>query len=171
MSILWIVGYDFSECSRAALETAATDLGAGSGGSLMLAYVEASPHVALGPGLHPSDPLFQRVEEASAGISARRRSLLDEVVSSVAARHPTVDISATITVGNPAEGLVSFAEAQGADRIVVGTRGHLGFKRFVLGSVAARVLRMSRLPVLVVHADDDCGPAVGQAAPDDAPFD
>jgi nucleotide-binding universal stress UspA family protein len=44
------------------------------------------------------------------------------------------------------------ANACAADLIVMGTHGRRGFRRLVLGSVAERVLRIARCPVLLIPA-------------------
>lgn len=46
--------------------------------------------------------------------------------------------------------IVARAAAEAADMIVMGTHGRSGFQRFLLGSIAERVLRTSHVPVLVV---------------------
>jgi len=38
-----------------------------------------------------------------------------------------------------------------ADLFIIGTHGRRGFDRFILGSVAEGVIRLSETPVLVVH--------------------
>lgn len=48
-------------------------------------------------------------------------------------------------------GIVQAAETQKADLIVVGSHGRSGLKRLMLGSVAAKVVAESPLPVLVVR--------------------
>ncbi|MFN4183594.1 MAG: universal stress protein [Hyphomonas sp.] len=48
--------------------------------------------------------------------------------------------------------LCTLATETGADLIVVGTQGHTGIKRLVLGSVAQEVLRLSEVDVLAVPA-------------------
>ncbi|MFJ1214760.1 universal stress protein [Burkholderia pyrrocinia] len=48
--------------------------------------------------------------------------------------------------------LVGLAGEIGADLIVMGTHGRRGFRRLVLGSVAERVLRHARCPVLMIPA-------------------
>lgn len=47
--------------------------------------------------------------------------------------------------------ILSFANDQAVDLIVMGTHGRRGFDRFMLGSVTERVLREAHCPVLAVH--------------------
>lgn len=49
------------------------------------------------------------------------------------------------------EGILSMARDEGADLIVVGSHGRSGLMRMVLGSVAAKVVAQSPLPVLVAR--------------------
>jgi nucleotide-binding universal stress UspA family protein len=49
-----------------------------------------------------------------------------------------------------AAGIVDAAQAAGADLIVMGSHGRGGLARLVLGSVAAKVLVLSTVPVLVI---------------------
>ena len=51
-----------------------------------------------------------------------------------------------------AESIVRTATEQGADLIVVGSHGRTGISRVMLGSVAAKVVAQSPLPVLVARA-------------------
>jgi nucleotide-binding universal stress UspA family protein len=51
-----------------------------------------------------------------------------------------------------AESIVGIAADEGADLIVVGSHGRTGFSRVMLGSVAAKVVAQSPLPVLVARA-------------------
>jgi nucleotide-binding universal stress UspA family protein len=44
--------------------------------------------------------------------------------------------------------------AKGFDLLVLGTHGRRGFRRFMLGSDAELVLRMSPIPVLLVRSDE-----------------
>jgi nucleotide-binding universal stress UspA family protein len=69
------------------------------------------------------------------------------------------DIEVGLAQGAPDAEILRAAEASSADLMVMGTHGRRGFERFVLGSVAERVLRKARCPVLAVP------PADGQAAP------
>lgn len=50
-----------------------------------------------------------------------------------------------------AKGIVTAAENTGADLIVVGSHGRSGLQRMLLGSVAAKVVASSHVPVLVAR--------------------
>ncbi|MDO8562913.1 MAG: universal stress protein [Candidatus Limnocylindria bacterium] len=54
--------------------------------------------------------------------------------------------------GHAAGELVAEAEAEKADLIVIGSRGHTGVARLLLGSVARAVLTHAHCSVLIVHA-------------------
>jgi nucleotide-binding universal stress UspA family protein len=51
----------------------------------------------------------------------------------------------------PHEGILETATEQGADLIVMGSHGRRGLQRFLLGSVAQRVLSHADVPVMVVR--------------------
>ncbi|MBA3540070.1 MAG: universal stress protein [Deltaproteobacteria bacterium] len=55
--------------------------------------------------------------------------------------------------GPPASVITAVAERGGHDLIVVGTHGHRGFRRLLLGSVADGVIRHAPCSVLVVHGE------------------
>ncbi len=69
-----------------------------------------------------------------------------------------LEVPAGITVdtvavrGDPAPALLAFAQQVNADLVAVGTQRHSFFERLVVGSVATRVLRTSRVGVLAVPA-------------------
>jgi nucleotide-binding universal stress UspA family protein len=52
----------------------------------------------------------------------------------------------------PADGILQLAALKNADLIVMGTHGRSGLNRWMLGSVAERVLRESPVPVLTVRS-------------------
>ena len=47
--------------------------------------------------------------------------------------------------------IISAAQNLGVDLIIMGSHGRTGFKKFILGSVAQKVLGESHIPVLVVR--------------------
>src|SRR5258708_7643151 len=57
--------------------------------------------------------------------------------------------------GDPARKLVEYAHQNHTDLIVMPTHGYGGFRRFMLGSVAAKVLHDAQCPVFTgVHLED-----------------
>lgn len=90
----------------------------------------------VSPGLLPADP-------------ARR---LDHAGEWLAARGLTVT---TLRVGGDAASrIVDLPRELGADLIVMATHARAGLTRFILGSVAEKVLRHSELPLLIIPPPD-----------------
>ena len=56
-----------------------------------------------------------------------------------------------VTVGECAETIADFARQLDCDQIILGTRGHTGLGGTLLGSVAAKVTHIARVPVLLVR--------------------
>ena len=59
------------------------------------------------------------------------------------------DVDTLVVFGSPAEQIITLAAA--ADLLVMGSHGHGGVRRFVLGSVADEVARHAPVPVLIVR--------------------
>ncbi len=70
-----------------------------------------------------------------------------------------VQVRTDVLLGKPAEEIVSFAESNGADIIVMSSHGRSGPSRWAYGSVADKVLRASCIPVLTVRAPG-CMPGI-----------
>ena len=68
------------------------------------------------------------------------------------------DVDTLVAFGNPAEQILALAAA--ADLVVMGSHGHGGVKRFVLGSVADEVARHAPVPVMIVRGGPGSPPAV-----------
>ena len=56
-----------------------------------------------------------------------------------------------VASGNAAPQILSLAAMRHVDLIVMGTHSRTGIKRFLLGSVAERIVRESPVPVLTIH--------------------
>ena len=57
--------------------------------------------------------------------------------------------------GRPHVEIIQFAETNKVDLIVMCTRGDSGISRWLMGSVADRVIRGASVPVLLVHAKEN----------------
>lgn len=90
-----------------------------------------------------------------------------------------VEVETEVLDGDPAETILDYAEEIGADIIVSGTHGRSGVKRQVLGSVAERLVRHAKMPVMTVRLPEtdvtveDSGEAesLAREALDDAGYD
>jgi nucleotide-binding universal stress UspA family protein len=60
-------------------------------------------------------------------------------------------IHTCLALGEPAERIVSLAKDGDYDLIVMGTHGRTGLDRFVMGSIAEKVVRRATCPVLTVR--------------------
>lgn len=61
-----------------------------------------------------------------------------------------LQVSQLTDYGPTADGIINCSKEFGADLIVIGTHSRTGFDRFIMGSVAEKVIRESMIPVLVV---------------------
>ncbi len=61
-----------------------------------------------------------------------------------------VKVRLLIKEGNAPDEIVKAAEAEEVDLIVIATHGWTGWRRFIFGSVAEKVVRLSTLPVLTI---------------------
>ncbi len=66
-----------------------------------------------------------------------------------------INVESVILEGYPADKILEFAEQEGMDLIVMGTLGRTGIDRFLMGSIAEKVVRHSKIPVMVVKGKTD----------------
>ncbi|MGD8736008.1 MAG: universal stress protein, partial [Anaerolineae bacterium] len=78
------------------------------------------------------------------------RSYLEGVAKTAIERGVPVEM-ATVE-GRPNEVILQFAETNQVDLIVICTRGRSGLSRWLMGSVADRVVRGAQVPILLVRA-------------------
>jgi nucleotide-binding universal stress UspA family protein len=137
MSAGIVVGYDGSDCAKAALRVA-VDVGKAYGEPVTIAFgYEISP---VGGELHD-------YHEALRELATRR---LEEALALVRGDAGVLD--AVIVEEAPAQALVQLAEERDARVIVVGTRGERPLQGALLGSTPHKLLHLSDRPVLVVPA-------------------
>lgn len=76
------------------------------------------------------------------------RAVVDAAVAEAIGDVADIEIEKTIAEGSPAKVLVD--AAQGADLLVVGSRGHGGFAGLLLGSVSQQIVHHAPCPVVIV---------------------
>ncbi|MGG1516297.1 universal stress protein [Paenibacillus oryzisoli] len=89
--------------------------------------------------------------EVQSELEAEARHTLEQAESRLAL-HAMCSYESLID-NNPAAAIVSFAETNDCDLIVIGNRGLSGLKKFLLGSVSHDVVQNASIPVLVVKED------------------
>jgi nucleotide-binding universal stress UspA family protein len=73
-----------------------------------------------------------------------------------------VEITCQAVTGTPYFKIIEIAQEENADMIVMATHGRTGFRHFILGSVAERVVRTAPCAVLTIRPkasiDEDGNP-------------
>jgi nucleotide-binding universal stress UspA family protein len=85
--------------------------------------------------------VFNRLEQEGRQVLAK----CEEV-----ARGRGMTVHTELSSGDPAQRIIEFASACGAELIIVGSRGMGRLERLLMGSVAERVVRFAKSPVLIV---------------------
>jgi len=62
-----------------------------------------------------------------------------------------VKVKPAFLKGIPAVKILEYAQENNIDLVVMGTQGFTGIKKFLIGSVAEKVVRHSRIPVMVIR--------------------
>jgi nucleotide-binding universal stress UspA family protein len=65
-----------------------------------------------------------------------------------------ISVNILVTSGNAAEEILKVADKVKADLIAMSTHGRSGLRRLAFGSITDKVLRGSRIPVLMVRAPE-----------------
>lgn len=143
-----LVAIDFSAHSEVALQQAVA-VAASSGAALELLWVE--DRLPASTSMHGNVPgnVFEELERALAEAHDQSAAKLADLARQ--ARAQNLAVTHHVARGHADEVIVERAAEQGADLVVVGTRGLTGLKRFFLGSVAENVVRASQTSVLVAR--------------------
>lgn len=152
-----LVPLDGSEFSERTIPLA-QGLAKATGAKLHLAHV----HVPHPPDHFLSNTQFHYegldLEEYDEHHREQERAYLAEVEGRLAAETP---VESALLEGQVAEEVAAYATQVGADLILITTHGHTGVSRMWLGSVADALVRLTPLPLLVIH------PAQGGHVPED----
>jgi nucleotide-binding universal stress UspA family protein len=142
-----VVGVDGSRGSEAALRFAAEEA----------ALREATLRVVSA--YHVPVPVYAGGLVPAVGLMTGFREIAEEIAVDAAAKvehiDPDVRVQKRICEGQPADELVR--EAEGADLLVVGSRGLGGFRSLLLGSVSQQVAHHAPCPVVIVPSPDEGG--------------
>lgn len=139
-----LVAMDLSKCGQIALEHAKR-LAAAFEATLEIVHAVdvAAQNPPLSALVSPVQPRYDEL------LASRRMGMEAELAS-----HGAASLTLHVELGRPDEVIRDVAARVHADWIVMGTHGRQGFSRFFLGSTAERVLRVAKVPTLVVSAPD-----------------
>ena len=118
---------------------------------ILLRVVEPFPHV---PGMSLADvaTIRERTEEWARDYFKRITAELEGL---------GIPVQTVVVEGRPGPAITQYAEDNQVDLLVLCSRGRSGLSRWLLGSVADRVVRGATVPVLLVRAqkvDDENQP-------------
>jgi nucleotide-binding universal stress UspA family protein len=135
-----VVPVDGSEAAARAAKFGADLLS--DGGELTLLFIYDAPAAEmLGLGALSE----QEVERVKTSVAERTFERATSGISNKGS------IKRVVEFGHPARAIVSFAKANSAELIVMGSRGLSAFQEVLLGSVSDYVLRHSHCPVTIVR--------------------
>jgi nucleotide-binding universal stress UspA family protein len=138
-----LVGIDFSPYSDSALMES-IELAGRHGAKVVLCSVAP----VYWPRMPSDSPLGQRFEDRARDRIAGMRAELHALRRR---QPPHVPMSVVVVEGDPDTELALVARDLHADLVAVGTHGRSGLQRFLMGSVAERVVRESDRDTLVVR--------------------
>lgn len=134
---------DFSEPSYKGVETA-NELAGHHSAALILISVVAPIQPIGAPGVPVIYQLGEYYDEMMKYTTRSLDEIMREKISS------GVKVRSFVLQGNAADEIVKKAENEKVDVIVIATHGWTGWRRFVFGSVAEKVLRLATCPVLSI---------------------
>jgi nucleotide-binding universal stress UspA family protein len=137
-----IVGYDGSDCAKAALRTG-LEVGRAYGEPVIIAFA------------YELSPVAGELHDYHAALKDLATTRLTEARELVSGGDGQVEVEAVILEQAPAHALAELATARDARLIVVGTRGESPLRGALVGSVPHKLLQLADRPVLVVPATDD----------------
>jgi nucleotide-binding universal stress UspA family protein len=92
------------------------------------------------------------VESVRREVAQAERAVAAAAVARWRGKYPDVRVHLHVLQAHPVQALVE--HSQGAELVVVGSRGRGGFGGLLLGSVSQGVLHHAHCPVMVVHPDE-----------------
>jgi nucleotide-binding universal stress UspA family protein len=141
---------DFSELSQAGVRHA-LELAKAFGADVTVYHVINSAELIKYPeetveGLdeHALHTLRHPLETYQQVMSRFLKNLFSDLVSGV-------KISEKVEIGAPDKNIVSLAEQEGSDMIVMSTHGRTGLSHVLVGSVTEKVVRQAHCRVLAIH--------------------
>jgi nucleotide-binding universal stress UspA family protein len=152
-TMIWktiLVPHDFSSSANHAAAVA-RDEAKSHGAKIVLLHVIDLPH-----NVSPDTALIPDSTGAPISIKDYATKNAETHLEDIAARlsKDGTKPSVFIRLGTPHDEIIKFVDEMKVDLIVMGTHGRTGLAHLLVGSVAERVVRTSKVPVLTVPQPD-----------------
>ena len=137
-----LLATDFSPWARRAADYACAIACSWKASLTVLSVVEFMP------GLNPDYPVHQQYLA-----DLLKHATADLTNLKVRTERRGIAVTTRVATGIPSEEVITAAQAEDSDLIIVGTRGKTGLAHVMLGSIAERVIRGASCPVLTVRTE------------------
>jgi nucleotide-binding universal stress UspA family protein len=141
-----VVPTDFSESASFALDAVVRLFANPSGEKLNITLLHAwqplVEYADMYAAMPPPNPYVGTEEQAT--------EMLERLAAK--ARTQSVNVTPVVRQGYPTKVIMEGTEAVAVEFVAMGTYGHSGLARFMLGSVAERVVHRVRCPVLTINS-------------------
>lgn len=143
-----VVGMDFDELGDRALRQA-----------LRLARSRGNAAIHIAHALTPADmgSFGDDMEKQSEALEALPKELwqrVGHILDESGIDHDAIPIWQHLRIGDPCEIILQVANDYAAHMVVVGSHARRGLDRLLLGSVAEKLVRAAKLPILVAYPND-----------------
>jgi nucleotide-binding universal stress UspA family protein len=102
----------------------------------------------------PAQGEYGFTEKDRQQMNLNRQKAADDYLAKLAdsLNHPGTEFFGVVLEGNPVAMLTDYATNNAVDLIVIASHGRSGISRWVMGSVAERIVRTACVPVLMIRA-------------------
>ena len=143
-----MIATDGSDCSNLAIDKG-IELARLSGGTVYAVYVMSTAYSLDMDGINYSsvdtNPCWGSIRKA---LKNQGQQAVDYIKGLGEAKG--MNVKSVLLEGNPSEELIRYADTEKMDIVIMGTLGKTGLDRILLGSVAGKLVRHSKVPVMVV---------------------
>lgn len=134
----------------------------------MLAECSGGQIELLRIAVHPSSYVYVNDPATLASLYDSDRAHCEEYLQKAAdgikQAATTLTVTTAVLEGPVADAILDRAEEVGADLIVMSTHGRSGMERWLLGSVAEKVVRGAKIPVMLIRPKQTGAPATSATA-------
>lgn len=142
-----LIATDGSDTSRMAV-LVGIDMARRAGGSINAIYVVDVSRISHLPGY----AMIPGIKEKIIGLMEEEGKQATGFAED-RAREANVPCHKIISQGSPSQELLRLSRDLEADLLILGSRGRTGAQRYILGSVAEKVVLQSEVPVLLIKGD------------------